>query len=153
MKQKAFHTLREALKCNFEHWQIWENYITVCTDIGDFSEAVSAYHRLMDLRENYKDVQILQILVGAVVENLTDSHGEPAATMLPKMKELLGRVGARHSSDAHVWQAYARLYGDGHSSSPEDNEKVSILSHILTYYDVYICILRSSDGICLYMTP
>uniref|UniRef100_A0A674P459 Tetratricopeptide repeat protein 27 n=1 Tax=Takifugu rubripes TaxID=31033 RepID=A0A674P459_TAKRU len=123
MKQKAFHTLREALKCNFEHWQIWENYITVCTDIGDFSEAVSAYHRLMDLRENYKDVQILQILVGAVVENLTDSHGEPAATMLPKMKELLGRVGARHSSDAHVWQAYARLYGDGHSSSPEDNEK------------------------------
>ncbi|XP_056903588.1 tetratricopeptide repeat protein 27 isoform X3 [Takifugu flavidus] len=123
MKQKAFHTLREALKCNFEHWQIWENYITVCTDIGDFSEAVSAYHRLMDLRENYKDVQILQILVGAVVENLTDSHGEPAATMQPKMKELLGRVGARHSSDAHVWQAYARLYGDGHSSNPEDNEK------------------------------
>lgn len=72
--------------------------------------------------------------------------------MLPKMKELLGRVAARHSSDAHVWQAYAQLYGDGHSSNPEDNEKVSILSHILTYSILmYICIRRSSGGIYLYM--
>lgn len=60
--------------------------------------------------------------------------------MLPKMKELLGRVAARHSSDAHVWQAYARLYGDGHSSNPEDNEKVSILSHYLTHFTTIIFI-------------
>lgn len=122
-KNKAFHTLQEALKCNYEHWQIWENFITVSTDIGDFAEAIKAYHRLMDLRENYKDIQILQILVKAVVENLTDSHGEQAGSLKPKLKELLGRVTSRHSSDAEIWRQYALLYGDGHSSNPEDNEK------------------------------
>uniref|UniRef100_A0A8C9ZWN9 Tetratricopeptide repeat protein 27 n=1 Tax=Sander lucioperca TaxID=283035 RepID=A0A8C9ZWN9_SANLU len=122
-QNKAFCTLQEALKCNYEHWQIWENFIAVSTDIGAFAEAIHAYHRLMDLRENYKDIQIVQILVRAVVENVTDSQGEQAAALGPKLKELLGRVSSRHSSDSEVWQQYALLYEDGHSSNPEDNEK------------------------------
>ncbi|XP_023819122.1 tetratricopeptide repeat protein 27 [Oryzias latipes] len=123
MKNKAFRTLQEALKCNYEHWQIWENFIVVSTDIGEFAEAIKTYHRLMDLRENYKDVQILQILVRAVVENLNDSQGVPAGALSPKLKELLGRVSSRHSSDAEIWRQYALLYGDGCSDSPEDNDK------------------------------
>ncbi|XP_063347961.1 tetratricopeptide repeat protein 27 [Pelmatolapia mariae] len=123
MKNKAFRTLQEALKCNYEHWQIWENFIVVSTDIGDFAEAIKAYHRLMDLRENYKDIQILQILVKAVVENLTDSQGEQAGALQSKLKELLGRVSSRHSSDAEIWRQYALLYGDGHSSNPENDDK------------------------------
>lgn len=122
-KEKAFRTLQEALKCNYEHWQIWENYIAVCTDIGDFSEAIKAYHHLMDLRENYKDIQILQILVRAVVENLTDRHSQQAATLSPKLKELFGRVSSRHSTESEIWRQYALLYGDGHGSNAEDNEK------------------------------
>ncbi|XP_028279558.1 tetratricopeptide repeat protein 27 [Parambassis ranga] len=123
MKNKAFRTLQEALKCNYEHWQIWENFIIVSTDIGEFAEAIKAYHRLMDLRENYKDIQIVQILVRAVVENLTDNQGEKAGNLSTKLKELLGRVSSRHSSDAEIWRQYALLYGGGSSSKPEDNEK------------------------------
>lgn len=69
--------------------------------------------------------QILQILVRAVVENMTDSQGQQAANLEPKLKELLGRVTSRHSSNSDIWRQYALLYGDGHSSNPEDNEKVS----------------------------
>lgn len=122
-KNKAFRTLQEALKCNYEHWQIWENFIVVSTDIGEFDEVIKAYHRLMDLRENYKDIQILQIVVRAVVENLTDSQGQQAGALQSKLKELLGRISSRHSSDAEIWRQYALLYGGGTSSNTEDNEK------------------------------
>uniref|UniRef100_A0A8C1WAK1 Tetratricopeptide repeat protein 27 n=1 Tax=Cyprinus carpio TaxID=7962 RepID=A0A8C1WAK1_CYPCA len=123
MKEKAFRTLQEALKCNYERWQIWENFIAVCVDLGEFSEAIRAYHRLMDLKDKYKDVEVLEILVRAVVDNLTDHRGEHASNLKAKLQELFGRVSARCSTDAQIWKQYARLYGDGHSNNVEDNEK------------------------------
>uniref|UniRef100_A0A672JZZ3 Tetratricopeptide repeat protein 27 n=1 Tax=Sinocyclocheilus grahami TaxID=75366 RepID=A0A672JZZ3_SINGR len=123
MKEKAFRTLQEALKCNYERWQIWENFITVCIDLGEFSEAIRAYHRLMDLKDKFKDVEVLEILVRSVVDNLTDHHGEQASNLKAKLQELFGRVSARCSTDAQIWKQYARLYGDGNSNNVEDNEK------------------------------
>ncbi|KAM4614999.1 tetratricopeptide repeat protein 27 [Polymixia lowei] len=122
-KNKAFRTLQEALKCNYEHWQIWENFIVVSVDIGEFAEAIKAYHRLMELREKFKDVQVLEILVRAVTENLRDSHGEQAASLRPGLQKLLGHVTSRHTSDARLWRLYALLYGNGAGAGHEDNEK------------------------------
>uniref|UniRef100_A0A8C7XD45 Tetratricopeptide repeat protein 27 n=1 Tax=Oryzias sinensis TaxID=183150 RepID=A0A8C7XD45_9TELE len=75
------------------------------------------------LKIKRKKEKILQILVRAVVENLNDSQGVPAGALSPKLKELLGRVSSRHSSDTEIWRQYALLYGDGCSDSPEDNDK------------------------------
>lgn len=91
-------------------------------------------------------MQILQILVRAVVENLTDSRGEQAATVQSKLKELMGRVSSRHSSDAEIWRQYAMLYGDGHSSNLEDNEKVCIITNTPAMFFTYPCLHKDSQG-------
>lgn len=111
-KKKAFMTLKDAIKCNYENWRIWENYLLVGTDCGEFGEVIRAYHRLCDLKEKWVDEEILGILVRAVNENLPDAQGNPAKRIEPKLCELFGRVTSRVTDKAEIWRLYAQLCTD-----------------------------------------
>ncbi|XP_078590930.1 tetratricopeptide repeat protein 27-like isoform X2 [Branchiostoma floridae x Branchiostoma japonicum] len=122
-KQKAFRALQESLRCNFEHWKIWENYLVVCTDIGEFEELVAAYHRMLDLKDKHADVPVLEVLVDAVSRDLQDNSGRPASRLRGKAVELFGRLTSKVTSNAQIWRLYARLHGDGKSEDAQENEK------------------------------
>ena len=41
----------------------------MCVDVGAFRDAINAYHRLMDLRDKYCDVQVSRKVASLVVQN------------------------------------------------------------------------------------
>ncbi|XP_033115821.1 tetratricopeptide repeat protein 27-like [Anneissia japonica] len=122
-KDKAHMTLQEAIKCNYESAKVWENFLFVAIDVGDFQGSIRAYHRLLDFQEKYTDVEILNILVTAVVEDLLDKGGIPASQFRKKLLELFGRLTSTVTGNAEVWRSYARLLGDCNSTDQMDNDK------------------------------
>jgi tetratricopeptide (TPR) repeat protein len=120
-KSKAHLMLQESLKQNFENWKVWENYLLVSTDTGAFKDAITAFHRLIDLKEKYYDVEVLGHLVAAIVGNMVDNSGQKVSHLRKDLGELCGRIVSKVSTDPLVW----KLYSDFHlsSDSEEDREK------------------------------
>lgn len=63
-KAAAHRSLYEAIKCNYEKWQLWENFLIVSTDLGDFCGAIRAYGMLIDIhpKKNFTDLPVLTVL-------------------------------------------------------------------------------------------
>jgi tetratricopeptide (TPR) repeat protein len=108
-KSRSWKTLQEAIKCNYDEWRIWENYIAVCVDIGAFAEAIHSWHRLIDIKGKYCDDQIAEILVNAISNQILDNNLESAAKLATKAQELFGRISATSSGSQKIWRLYAKL--------------------------------------------
>lgn len=37
-KSRAYYALKEAIKCNYENWMVWDNLMVVSVDCGCFEE-------------------------------------------------------------------------------------------------------------------
>lgn len=126
-KPKAWKVLQESLKCNYEDWRVWENYLLVCADVGAFEECIKAWHRLIEIKGKHADGKLAKILVKVVLEGIPDMHGKPGSYLKPKLLELFGRVTSGVTNDADIWYCYGSLYklsreeGD---SREEDTERM-----------------------------
>lgn len=74
-KQRAHKILTEALRCNFDNWKVWENFLIVSVDTGNFEDVLNAHHRLGELKTKYLDKEVLAITINAIHENTPDAHG------------------------------------------------------------------------------
>lgn len=132
LKQKirAWRSLQEALKCNYENWRVWENYLLVCVDIGAFEEAIQAYHRLLDIKGKHEDDEILEIIAKAISEDLLDFTEQPSSRLKSKALSLFGRVTSKVTSNANIWRAYALLHSCDPSCFSDKEHTERVLSYL-----------------------
>lgn len=108
-KKRAHKILQEALKCNYNNWRVWENFLLVSIDIGSFEDSINAYERLIEMKEKYFDEEILKILANAVLNDVRDTEGFSAKRLKKKTMELLAHLGAMLPNEGIVWELSSKL--------------------------------------------
>ncbi|XP_014205573.1 tetratricopeptide repeat protein 27 [Copidosoma floridanum] len=108
-KARAWRSLQDAIKCNFDKWEVWDNLMVVSTDLGHFSEVIRCYHRILDVKGVHVDIQVLTILSKAIIDELKDSDGNSSRKFLQKTLELFGRLTSMTATDSDIWRLYAEL--------------------------------------------
>ncbi|CAO1404711.1 unnamed protein product [Diamesa serratosioi] len=111
-KKRAHKILHEALKCNFNNWKVWENFLLVSVDIGSFEDSLNAYNRLIELKEKYYDEEVLKILMTAIAKDLADVEGMSTNRLRKKAVELLAHLSSLHSNECVIWELSAMLTED-----------------------------------------
>lgn len=126
-KQKAWKVLQEALKCSYDNWRVWENYLLVCMDVGAFEECITSWHRLIDIKGKHSDGKVARLLVKVVAEGIPDIYGKPGTHLKSKLLALFGRVTSGVTNDADIWHSYGSLYqlsSEDSSTTVEDTERM-----------------------------
>ncbi|CAI4230735.1 unnamed protein product [Auanema sp. JU1783] len=135
-KERARRILQEALKYNYEHANVWENYLLLCVDTGEFTTAIQAFHRLLDLNKRQEDNEVLEILAKEVLyrEEQVREGSEEEKTHIKQVKDelikLYARVTATQTLSSLGWACYAQL------KKPTDENIVE--------YEKYIQLLERS---------
>ncbi|KAL2723825.1 tetratricopeptide repeat protein 27 [Vespula maculifrons] len=109
-KYRAWKVLYEAIKCNHDRWEVWDNLMAVCIDLGQFLEVIRCYNRILDLKNEHSDIQILEILTNAIVNDVKDADGKSCRNLLllPTL-QLFGRITSRITNNSDLWRLYSEL--------------------------------------------
>lgn len=125
----AFQALRQGLKSSYDNWRMWSNYMIVCMDVGELSEACRALSRIVEERSTKVgaecvDDDVLERLVDAVTRapanpddavegagtaqnaarNPNEGHG-----LLKRVTHLFDHTILPKVSSVRIFRAYGRL--------------------------------------------
>ncbi|KAG9153932.1 hypothetical protein Leryth_024030 [Lithospermum erythrorhizon] len=76
--KEAFIAFKEALKFKRNSWQMWENFSHVAADVGNFSQALEAVIKVLDMTKNKRfDAGFLERVTIEIETRFSDSHSQP----------------------------------------------------------------------------
>lgn len=108
-KKRAHKILTEALRCNYNNWKVWENFLIVSVDTGNFEDVLNAHQRLTDLKTRYLDKEILQITIDAIYNNTPDADGQPTHRLTKKAQNILAHLCVQYPTEGVVFELSAKL--------------------------------------------
>ncbi|XP_027117166.1 uncharacterized protein [Coffea arabica] len=79
--KEAFVAFKEALKFKRNNWQMWENFSQVAADVGNYSQAMDAIQKVLDMTSNKRfDVDLLERLIVEIEKqgSIINSHPSEA---------------------------------------------------------------------------
>lgn len=108
-KRRAHKILTEALRCNYDNWKVWENFLIVSIDTGNFEDVLNAHQRLTELKTRYLDKEILQITVDAIYNDMPDADGRPSQRLTKKALNTLAHLCVQYPTEGTVFELSAKL--------------------------------------------
>jgi len=90
---------------------MWQNFLYVSMDIGEFQTAINAMKELLTLKDKEVDTEILGMLCDVVAKNMTDAKGTEGSVLSTQLSHLLDEISNKVST-AEVWSVFAKFYGD-----------------------------------------
>ncbi|XP_017491754.1 PREDICTED: tetratricopeptide repeat protein 27 [Rhagoletis zephyria] len=108
-KKRAHKVLSESLKCNYNNWKVWENFMIVSVDTCNLEDAMNAYSRLSELKDRYLDLEVLCVTIGAILEGKADAKGQTQERLRKKAITLLAQQCVKHGNEPKVWELAALL--------------------------------------------
>lgn len=127
-KERAWRTLREAIKCNFEEWRVWENFMLVSIELGALDDVITAWHRIIDIRSSHKDDQILSALTYKVIRYSYDANNSDIDKIVADSLKLIARLTTTSACSPRVWICYFRLLIREYELFKSQNDTKSITS-------------------------
>ncbi|XP_046664658.1 tetratricopeptide repeat protein 27 [Homalodisca vitripennis] len=123
-KDRAYRALQEAVKCNYENWQVWDNMMAVSTDCGLYDEVIRSYHRILDLKEKHLDLEVLKILKTVAVRENSNVGNLEIKMLRKQVLKLFGRLTSQVMNNSTLWRLYAEVAAT-EEPTPENRTKIA----------------------------
>ncbi|EDW19070.1 tetratricopeptide repeat protein 27 [Drosophila mojavensis] len=108
-KERAHRLLGEALKCNYNNWKVWENYLLVSVDTNHWEDAMRAYQQLGQLKQHFLDEEVLTRIVYGVARQMESESTSQAmsSSLRRRLTQMMGHQCIQHGNEPLVWELAA----------------------------------------------